>query len=734
VTAPAILTEQNIWVATPLPEGTLVLEEMSGRESLGAPFSYDLGLMSLDPNIDLSSLLGQPMTVYVNLPEGERQFNGIVVHAENGMTDNDRTRYRVTLRPWLSLLAYTANCRIFQAQSAVDIIKEVFRDNGFTDIQDSLNGTYAPLEFCVQYRESDLNFVSRLMEHEGIYYFFKHENEKHTLVLADGYGAHQTVSGYESVPYKPPTDFGVDEDHLNTWAVAQQIRPGSFATTDYDFTRPRASLLSQLSSPFGNAHADGAIFEYPGDFLTTADGDTRVKVRLGEAQVSFELAQAAGNARGLGAGALFTLADFPRDDQNKEYLVVSAQYQLHAAIFETGGGTADADFKSHLSMIDSQTQFRPGLHTSKPRVEGVQTAVVVGESGDEITTDQYGRVKVQFHWDRVGTNNEKSSCWVRVSQLWAGSGWGGIHIPRIGQEVIVDFLEGDPDRPIITGRVYNGDNMPPYGLPANKTQSGIKSRSSQGGAPSNFNEIRFEDKKGSEELHVQAEKDETKLVKNNQSASIGADRSLSVGGNETVSIGKNRTETVGTDESVTVGSNQTIKVGANQTFSVGANRSKTVTANETVSVGANSTETIGAAQTLNIGTVYQVTVGAAMMETIGAAKTETIGAALAVSVGAVSSESVGGAKSISAGASVSVSAGSGMSLSAGADVGIKAGANFEAEAGKKAVITAADELTISCGSATIVLKSSGDITINGAKITVSGSGDLVLKGSKIAEN
>jgi type VI secretion system secreted protein VgrG len=731
-----LTTTRDIWVTTPLADGVAALERMDGHETLGQPFSYELSLVSTNPNIDLSTLLGQPMTVHVKLPPGgTRHFNGIVTRATHLDNEENYSRYAVTLEPWLALLDYQSDCRIYQDMSIPEILKDVFRRADFSDMQDSLDdGAYPKLEYVVQYRESDFHFVTRLMEHAGIYYFFAHDESKHTLVLADSQSAHDTVDDYDEVEYFPQqeTSRGATE-HLSSWTVQQRIRSGGFAATDFDFKAPRTALLSALNQPQKYAHADTDLFDYPGDYLKKADGDTLVKTRLEERQWEHEIVQTSGDVRGIGSGDLFTLKGYPRDDQNKEYLIVSAAYAIHVGDYETSGAGGE-EFHSGLSLLDSKVPFRPTIRARKHRVEGPQTAIVVGASGDEIHTDNYGRVMVQFHWDRYGMSDERSSCWVRVSQAWAGAKWGSMHIPRVGQEVIVDFLEGDPDRPIITGRVYNADNMPPYDLPANKTQSGIKSRSTKGGAPSNFNEIRFEDKKGSEEVFIQAEKNETINVKANQSTSVGADRSLSVGGSETVSIGSNRTETVGADESVTVGSNQTIKVGANQTFTVGANRSKTVTANETVNVGANSTETIGSAQTLSIGTVYQVTVGAAMVETVGAAKTETIGAALAVSVGAVSSESVGGVKSIDAGASVSVSAGSGMSLSAGADVGIKAGGSFEADAGKKAVITAADELTLSCGSATIVLKSSGDITINGAKITVSGSGDLVLKGSKIAEN
>jgi type VI secretion system secreted protein VgrG len=719
-------TDRSAWVTIPLPEGQLVLESLSGNEGLSVPFVFELSLVGRNQDVSLSDLLGQPMTVHLTtVLEGERQFSGIVVHAEHGVPEGDYNRYRVTLCSWLSLLSYTTNCRIFQNKSAVDVIKEVFRDNNFSDFEDALSGNYDALDYCVQYRESDFNFVCRLMEQEGIYYFFKHEDSKHTLVLADGPGAHTTTPGYEEVSYKPPHEIG-DGDHIDSWVVAQQIQSGSFATTDFDFTRPRANLMSQLAAPLGNAKDDFALYDYPGKFSTTNAGSERVKARLQSAQVSYAVVAAAGDTRGLGVGNLFTLADFPRDDQNKEYLITSASYHMHAATFDSGGGGGSDRFNASYTLIDSQVQFRSQPSTRKPRVEGPQTALVVGGSGDEITTDQYGRVKVQFHWDRVGQGNENSSCWVRVAQVWAGPGWGGIHIPRIGQEVIVDFLEGDPDRPIVTGRVYNADNMPPYTLPDNKTQSGIKSRSSQGGAPSNFNEIRFEDKKGSEELHVQAEKDETKLVKNNQTANVGVDRSLTVGNNETVSIGKDRTESVGNNESVSVTANQTLSVGANRTVSVGGNESVSIGANEAVVIAVASTHTVGAARAVTIGAAYQVTVGGIMSETVGAARSEEVAGTKSSKVGGASSETVGTDKTTSAGAGVTVSAGKAIGLSAGTD--------FNVQAGKNATIEATEQLTIACGQATIVLKKNGDITINGAKVQVTASGDLALKGSKLTGN
>ena len=742
--ASALLGERLLGISGSFAPGTFAVEHFGGSESLGNPFSYEVVLISPSSDFDISSLVGDTVTVTVALGDGNtRYFNGYVTRMTLVDIFDTYARYQIRVEPWLYMLSSRINSRIFQNKSIPDIAKELFRDHGFSDFEDQLSASYATREYVVQYRESDFAFVSRILAHAGIYYYFRHEESRHVLVLADAASAHAAVPDYAKVEFHPQgTPTAEADEFINRWEVVHQWRSGAYASDDFDFERPKADLTAQLQVNAKHKKGDLEIFDYPAGYVQQPDVEGYVRTRLQNVQSDVEVASGSGDVRGVGAGNLFTLTGFPSDKQNKQYLIVVGSYDSMNSSHDTGGSQQTEYFHFSFSAIDSTVPFSPPLPATRPRVEGPQTAIVVGESGDEITTDKYGRIKVQFRWDREGKSDENSSCWVRVAQLWAGSGWGGIHIPRIGQEVIVDFLEGDPDRPIITGRVYNADNMPPYDLPANKTQSGIKSRSSKGGAPSNFNEIRFEDKKGSEELHIQAEKDETKLVKNNQTASIGVDRSLSVGSNETVSIGKNRTEKVGVDESVTIGSNQTISVGANQSLSVGANRSKSVSANETVTIGANSSETVGAGQTVSIGTVLSVTVGAAMTEAVGAAKTSTVGAALAVTVGAISSETVGGNKSLSAGGSISESAGGDVSVNAGGNAGISAGKNFgassgadfSANSGAKMAIQATDELTLTCGSATIVMKSNGDITINGNKIQVEASSDMALKGSKITEN
>ncbi|MEP7048897.1 MAG: type VI secretion system tip protein TssI/VgrG [Pseudomonadota bacterium] len=526
-------------VDSPLGDGVLLFLSMNAREALGRPFSYTVDVLADDDTLDFSKLLGQVMTIELELELlMTREFSGYVT--ELGLVGQlgRYVRYRVQLSPWLSLLGHTSNSRIFQNQTAPEVIKQIFRDHGYSDFSEALGPHYRKWEYLVQYRESDLHFVSRLMEQEGIYYYFKHHDKKHTLVLADSYSSHEAVPGYEQVPYFPPHEGERRErDHVDGWRTSRQVRAGAFVIRDFDFEKPRLLPTSQLRQPNAHAKAGGELFDYPGEFRDQDEGDVQVRLRLEEQQSDYEVARGSSNARGLSTGALFSLTDFPREDQNKEYLITEAQYDLRVNDYQSlDQGDGSQVYRCEFKAIDSRTPFRAPRTTKKPVVEGPQTAIVAGDPKQEILTDQYGRIKVRFHWDRADKTKDDGCCWVRVAQIWAGAAFGGIHIPRIGQEVVVDFLEGDPDRPIVTGCLYNGDNPPPYELPKNQTQSGIKSRSVLGGTSDNFNEIRFEDKKGDEELHVQAEKDLTTLVKNDQTTDIKHDRSVTISHNDTLSI------------------------------------------------------------------------------------------------------------------------------------------------------------------------------------------------------
>ena len=596
-------TTSSLGIKTPLGDDLLLLN-MFGSERLGRLFHFELELLSKNNQIKFEDIVGQSATVTLKLPDGsQRNFNGLVSQFSQVGTRGNYVLYKAVLRPWFWFLTRTSDCRIFQEMKVPDIIKQVFRDLGFTDFEDSLSGSYKTWTYCVQYRETDFNFVSRLMEHEGIYYYFKHQDGKHILVLSDAVSAHQTFSGYEEIPYYPPQQQGHRErDHIFDWIITKEAQTGVVALNDYDFEKPKSSLHTSSSIIRGHSIANYEVYDYPGAYVKHSDGDNYAQLRIQELQTQFATAQGRANARGMGVGNLFKLTNFGREDQNKEYLIESVTYEVRSEGYESEGSSgAEETFWCNFTAVDSQTHYRAARITPKPHVQGPQTAVVVGPAGEEIYTDKYSRVKVQFHWDRYGKLDENSSCWVRVSQVWAGKRWGGIHIPRIGQEVIVDFLEGDPDQPIITGRVYNADQMPPYDLPGNKTQSGIKSRSSKGGSPDNFNEIRFEDLKGQEQVYIHAEKNQDNVVENDETTHVGHDRTENVDHDETITIGNDRTENVKSNESITIGKNRTENVGKNENVTIGDNRDHQVGKNDTLNVGKNLTMVAGDMITLQTG-------------------------------------------------------------------------------------------------------------------------------------
>jgi type VI secretion system secreted protein VgrG len=540
-------------VSSPLGPDVLILKNMSGGDELGRLFEYELQLTSKDESIDLNQLLGKPVSLSLQLSAGSRYFHGVVSRCSQNVDTGQFASYQVTLRPWLWLLTRTTDCKIFQHLTIPQIIKQVFRDLGFSDFEDALSRPYREWEYCVQYRESSFDFVSRLMEQEGIYYFFRHEKDRHVLVMADAYGAHHPAPGYDSVPFYPPDGQHRERDHISDWRLAQAVQPGSVELNDYDFQRPGARIDVRSAMRRPHTAGDYPLYDYPGTYVQSGDGEHYARTRIEAIQSQHERVELSGNARGLGSGHLFSMSGFSRQDQNREYLIVSTRYLIAQESLETGSASAGLQFESALGCIAAQQSFRPLPITPRPIVKGPQTAIVVGPSGEEIWTDQFGRVKVHFYWDRHDQSNENSSCWIRVSQAWAGKNWGSMQIPRIGQEVIVSFLEGDPDRPIITGRVYNAEQTVPYDLPANATQSGMKSRSSKGGTPANFNEIRMEDKKGAEQLYIHAERNQDIVVEVDESHSVGHDRNKSVGNDESVTIGQDRLRAVLRNDTLHVG-------------------------------------------------------------------------------------------------------------------------------------------------------------------------------------
>ncbi len=739
------ITQNNrlVQVDSPLGGDVLLLQSMDGSEELGRLFHYELDLTSEDRAIKFDQLLGKPMGLTLELHDGgKRYFHGIACSCRQLTGHGQFAGYRVSLRPWFWLLTRTSDCRIFQNKTVPDIIKQVFRDLGFSDFEDSLSGSYREWEYCVQYRETSFDFVSRLMEQEGIYYFFRHEKTRHVLVLADAYGAHSTVDDYASVPFYPPDQQMRERDHFYDWQLAREVQPGSLALNDYDFQRPAASLEVRSSVSRSHSNADHPLYDYPGEYVQSKDGEHYARTRIEAIHSQFERVQLRGRARGLGSGHLFKLTGYDRADQNREYLVVVARYQIRQELYESGQLDLAEQFTSELDCMDASQAFRPLPLTPMPIVRGPQTAVVVGPGGEEIWTDQYGRVKVHFYWDRHDQSNENSSCWMRVSQAWAGKNWGSVQIPRIGQEVIVSFLEGDPDRPIITGRVYNAEQTVPYELPANATQSGVKSRSSKDGSPANFNEIRMEDKKGAEQLFIHAEKNQDIEVENDETHWVGHDRSKTIDNDETVHVKHDRTETVDNNETIKIGVDRKETVGNNETISIGVNRTEDVGSDEKITIGANRTEDVGSNETITIGADRTEKVGANENITIVSNRTEDVGGNETIGISGNRNETVKGNEGIDINGNQNTQIGQNESRDVGQNrtTGIKQ--NDSLDVGQNFSLTAGDSITLTTGSASITMKKDGTIMIRGKDITIDGSGainikasrNVVVKGQKILQN
>lgn len=591
-----------IAVATPLGDDVLLLNGFTYSEALGSLFELELDLIceNTDTEIQFSDIVGHNVTVRLEMAEDEtRYFNGFVSRFSLVEQENGAAHYSATVVPWLWFLTRTSDCRIFQNKTVPDIIKEIFKERGFTDLKDKgLTGRYRTWEYCVQYRETDFNFVSRLMEQEGIYYYWNHENGKHTLVLADSPSAHKPYPGYDEIPYYPPTQESREQEYISDWDIEQELLPRVFTHTDFNFKKPASDLMASRNVERQHAGPPFEIFDYPGEYTDLKEGEGYALARIEEIQAEYETLRGQTTARGISAGCTFDLTNHPRDDQQRNYLVTSVSLSATASGYYSGEGGTD-EFSCSFTAIDADQPYRHPRTTPKPSIPGPQTAIVVGPSGEEIYTDEHARVKVQFHWDRHGKADENSSCWIRVAQVWAGKKWGAMYIPRIGQEVIVEFLEGDPDRPIITGRVYNADLKPPYDLPNEKTKSTLKSNSSKGGG--GFNEIRFEDKKGEEQIFIHAEKNLDVRVKSDRFETIGNNRHLHVVKDKSEYVEKNRHEKVDLDHMEEIGKDRHLKVKGKEAKTVDGSLSLTVGGNVDRALKADQSEEITGKTSLKVG-------------------------------------------------------------------------------------------------------------------------------------
>lgn len=677
----------------------LRVARVRGTERISDAYEFHITLASESDALDLDAAVARPALLTIRSDEGKapRYIHGIISRFEQGDSGKRSTAYHATLVPRAWLLLLREDCRIFQEQAAPDIIAAVLTSAGLSagaDFRLSLSGNYPPREYCVQFRESDWDFIQRLMEEEGICCFFEHRDGGHTMVLGDGPAAHPPIPGESALAFRSPTDSGKSGEHVARFHYAHAIRPEKVTLRDYDFKKPAFQLESVSGGGSGPAIE---VYRYPGSYSAPEVGDGRAKVRLEQLQVPKRVGEGESSCARLTPGCVFSMTEHGRDAFNRGYLLLSVEHEGVEAVMQEDSESSPTRYENRFTCIPSDVPFRPAQRTPRPMVTSVQSAVVVGPPGEEIHTDEYGRVKVQFHWDRLGKRDDKSSCWIRVGQVWGGVGFGGMHIPRVGNEVLVGFLDGDPDRPVVVGRVYHEVNRPPYPLPAEKAKSTIKSSSYPGGGGDN--ELRFDDAAGEEEVYLHAQKDWKIAVENDKNQTVGRDEAASVGRNRAMSVGQDHTEDVG--------SNQTVKVGRDRTETVGNDETLSVGHDETVSIGNNETKSVGADRALNVTRNEAISVGADRTLGIAGSQTTTVGADRTLVVGASSSEAVTGDRIIEV-----------------------QGGHYERVFGERTFSVERDNVEVVGGSETLIVEGNRSVTVEGneARI-VDGTSDIAIGGA-----
>lgn len=707
----------------------LVANFISAKEELNRDFEFKVELLSDNPEIILKDMIGKMATVECLRHDGSsRFFNGYIFSFEYISNESGYSRYEMILKPWLAFFQYRKDCKTLQNKTLREITQQYFDQFPKREVQFSLLKEYNPITFSIQFNESDYNYLHRQWEQAGWIYWYEHRKDGHTLRIVDQTLYCENILSKEIV-YRAnnANNTGVG---ILYFSNNSKINFNKYSSTSFDFKDP-----NYLNSELDVAEPTTSImklenYEYSGAFaydcFTEGQKDLVLENVSNESEI--EIKTMSCNDAYADVGHWFKLAEFNNDldEAELEYLIVAiTQSAGNNYLFETENKTAQ--YQAELSCIKRSLKWSAptGFNSQATYIYGLQTALVVGPAGEEIYTDKFARVKVQFHWDREGKKDENSSAWIRVATSWAGTNFGVVSIPRIGQEVIIQFLDGNPDRPIITGSVYNGDHMPPWDLPENATQSGMLSRSSTGANAENANAIRFEDKKGEEEVWIHAEKNQRIEVENDESHSVGVNRTKDVGKDETVSIGQNRNETVGATETIKIGTDRTETVGKNETITIGANRTETVTGNETININKNRTETvianetisIGKKQTITIGNRQTISVGSNKLENVAIASMLNIGAAYVVNVGAAHALTVVGAMNTAVGLAQYEQVGMNKSVNVGRKFCIEAGDSFQVKVGNAGLMLFADG-TVQLSGNNMLIEASGPIQINGKDVNI----------------
>jgi type VI secretion system secreted protein VgrG len=792
------MADQEFRIESDSPaNGDLMFWRIVGHEALARASAYELTVLSQNKAIDARDILGRAFDIVIGFEDAdggrhERHCQGHAVRFVRAGHVGRYFEYRFTLRSWLWLLTKRVNSRILQDKPVLEVLDAVFEDSPIKRFKktktDNVIGTHKPRRYCVQYQESDYHFVSRLLEDEGIYCWFDAHDAPGTMHLSDASDmAHDKLPAAARLRYVSGDAAEARFNEVSRWVSERQLDTGTYASTDSDFKAIKKKLEAAGGTPDKHELAEFEAFEFAGGYFSGGDADDKGKLRGEEIGARRQRHWALTPWADVAAGRSFTLENDPDGTRDGDYVIAACTFVASHPGYEGADAQAPrtpvtellrealdddavlADTRDAfeavaagmpalraglpgasaflLTVFALDMPFRPPRLTPRVVMPGPQSAIVVGPAGEEIHADDFGRVKVHFHWDRYDKSNEKSTCWVRVSQPWAGKGWGGYFCPRIGQEVIVDFLNGDPDRPLVTGRVYNDDQPIPFGT---HTQSGFRTRSTPKGSAANCNELRFEDKKGAEQVYLHAEKNQDIEVENDETHWVGHDRAKTIDHDETVHVKHDRTETVDNNETITVHGQRTETVDRNETITVHMNRTETVDLNETISIGQNRTITVGASETATValqrthtvGVNETITVGAAQEITVGAMQAVTVGASQTISVGANQSSSIGANRSVDVGANLSTNVGADESRSVSEGRTASVGKDDSLSVGKNLVITAGDSISITTGSASITMKKDGTIVIKGKDITIDASGkinakassDIVMKGSKILQN
>ncbi len=627
-----IIKQGNRWITvdSPLGEDTLIPTYFEGDEAISHLFAYRLELVSNMASIAPESILGKDITIYLRRSQDEKRvFHGrINSFAAGPMWSHGYRHYQAEVVPWTWFLTRTTDCRIFEDEKVPDIIEKIFKDLGFSDfdLAGVDKGKHPKREYCVQYRETDFNFVSRLMEEEGMFYFFKHETGKHTMVIAD------KTSAYLDCVEKE-VKFWAHQDESNAimrWQRRQSYKPGKWAQRDYNFETPNDKLNTSKNTLLNIPQAPKyEMYDYPGIYINKGDGDNATTWRMEGEEAGFEIVEGGSDCQPFSPGYKFKMKKHEcADEEGKSWVILSTHHVANDYTHLAGEGPPPEYHNSFTCMPDSRI-FRPERVTPKPVIHGAHTAFVTGPAGEEIHTDKYARIRASFHWEREGYD----SCWMRVVQSWAGKQWGTQFIPRVGMEVVVNFLEGDPDRPIVVGCVYNADYMPTYALPGDKTQSGWKTRSTTGGGSSDFNELRFEDKKGQEEVYFHAEKDFKRVVENNDSLKVGLDKMSP--GKQDIEIWGNRTTDIDQGNDTL-----TLKMGSKTTTVMMGSITYTAMQSITLQCGASIISMTPASISLTSPAITLTAAGAI---------TQTAGGAFIATAGGVMTLTAGGAATLTAG-------------------------------------------------------------------------------------